>query len=548
MIRKGTFLTYFVPVVQKALSYFPQTETKKIEEIIDKIKRPYSTLERHITAVCRDKFLEMERIATRIESNTTQTNEMTTRTEPKISETAKGVKRIESQMDTVTRQNAEMAQKLDDFKTNRTPGTPGPETEALFQAESKYLNGQSWQYIWFLTPRWFDTTVNGIFLLGCDMQRTQGPSHFHYPIILNSTIPNTDHQIPDYYASNQGRVSYLLSPPRLPRLGRRAQSTSSGTRPRLTVAKILKTIDAPNPLAVVQDIVRILSEATTMEEEALARARWLLTCTRFRAWLVSPESDFLFVDGDCASSITPRTSALSVIGASLLVTIRKHIQACANPSIALGFFCGQHFSPSDDDFEYDSGPHSTRVGPLGVLGSLITQVITYPGTPSWKIDTNTNNQCQSALQAIDDIQNRTNPRQTARAMMHILNTLIRNLPPDTTVYIIIDNVSEQEETVHSEWDEALEEVICGFQKLTTPAPRRSDNIMQERVHVKVLFTSAYRCMAMERHLGLKQSNDIGNYHHIGLWAGNVDSIAGTVSGFHSDFEAMFGGTHRDGVD
>lgn len=135
-----------------------------MEEIIDNIKRPYNTLERHVTAVCRVKLLELGPLGRELLQMTTEIKERITLSEPANAEMHKAVKKMES----------EMGQILDGIKMNEMLQTPSAEMEALGQL--KGLHRQSWQSIWVLVPVWVNTAVNGIFQNGCDMQRTRGTS------------------------------------------------------------------------------------------------------------------------------------------------------------------------------------------------------------------------------------------------------------------------------------------------------------------------------------------------------------------------------------
>ncbi|KAM7212461.1 hypothetical protein V8F06_012148 [Rhypophila decipiens] len=470
----------------------PGIDTTKITQITDSIKRSYDRLQKRVTAICQLRIAELRDIGVQLVDSESKLLRM-------FNSAYQVTTKIDSNVEIVKKKQYEMDAKFEELMIM---GSNISRSEAVLlenMERLKSIHEQSLQAMKQMAEQLAMTTINGVYQSGCDMQRTR--EYYH-----------------DIYQEAHD-MTYLPLAPDSPRM--REQTHVRKTR-QLTSANILKAIDTPNPLILHQDIIKVLSDGTSMEDDVLRRGRWLFIMPRFRAWLTDQRSDYLFVDGDCSSVFSPRTSALSVTCASLLGTLNGNNEQQGH-TIALGFFCGEHFQLNGNDTD-SSSPNAN--GPLGILRSLIAQLLTYPGTPIWRFED----------QDWVETDFESNNQQAAKAMVRILRSLIAHLSRHTTVYIIIDNLSEYEGTLNYQWDEVMDVLVSGLIDIAATCT------MDKRgVYVKALFTCVCRCLALEKALDL--GDEFQDYeqdhHHISLWGGNVDSRAGVASAFEGDLQDLF---------
>ncbi|KAK4213982.1 hypothetical protein QBC37DRAFT_162624 [Rhypophila decipiens] len=471
----------------------PGIDTTKITEITDSIKKSYDRLQQRVTAVCQLRIAELRDIGVQLVDSETKLLRM-------FNAAYQVTTNIDYNVEIVKKKQYEMDEKFEELMMM---GSNISRSEAVLlenMERLKSIHEQSLQAMKRMAEQLAKTTINGVYQSGCDMQRTR--EYYH-----------------DIYQEGQ----YMTYSPLALDSPRMREQTHVRKPQQLSSTNILKVIEAPNPLVLHQDIIKVLSDGTTMEDDVLRRGRWLFTIPRFRAWLADQRSDYLFVDGDCSSAFSPRTSALSVICASLLGTLNGNNEQ-KGQTIALGFFCGEHFQLTGNDSDTDS-TSPTAFGPLGILRSLIAQLLTYPRTPVWRFED----------QAWAETDFELNDQQAAKAMIRILRSLIAHLSRRTTVYIIIDNLSEYEGTLNDQWDEVIDVLISGLIDIAATCT------MDKRgVYVKTLFTCVSRCLALEKALDLgDEFQDYEQDHHISLWGGNVDSRAGVASAFESDLQDLF---------
>jgi hypothetical protein len=175
-------------------------------------------------------------------------------------------------------------------------------------------------------------------------------------------------------------------------------------------ADFMDTLMPINPL---KDVEVIFRQAKSMAKHFLDRARWLMASKEFREWLLSGSSSLLFVDGHTTQvQHQGKTSPLSVILASLarsLVDERR--------GIVLQFYCGH------------SDLLDPALGPNAMIRSLIAQLLLFPKDADIPLD-------YLDPRALEDMR-----QHKIEALCYCFEHLLRQLEPNTPVYIILDGVS-----------------------------------------------------------------------------------------------------------
>lgn len=209
----------------------------------------------------------------------------------------------------------------------------------------------------------------------------------------------------------------------------------------------------------------------------------------FKKWLSPGQTEYLLVDGHCNGLSIRRCSPLSVFCASLTVAMAR-----APSTVSLAYFCGEHFADDDD-----------LAGPAGILRSLVTQLLQYPDLP------------EPHLEFIDPDFFKRISGYNVSSLCTLLHLLIRQIERGTTVYCMIDNISELEGTFN-EWADDLQLMVEGL----------LDIVEDPRVHatVKLLMTCEIR------------STEVMNYiaadNHVALRAGNIHSRPMMLTAFSDD--------------
>ncbi|KAH8647789.1 hypothetical protein BX600DRAFT_555235 [Xylariales sp. PMI_506] len=243
-----------------------------------------------------------------------------------------------------------------------------------------------------------------------------------------------------------------------------------------------------------EDMERVTAQGKTMEMEALGRGRWLMTEHRFRAWLISQQSDYLLVDGHCGAAMRHgRTSPLSVFSACLAGVL-------APTSVSLHFFCGQHFSDTDP-----------LAGPRAIVRSLIVQVLQYPSLPEMRVD------------FIDKEFYEELREHDLAALCDLFQLLIRKLESGTLVLCIIDNICEYESS-HGSWNESLHYAI-----------RRLVAVSEDE-NLAATFKLMITCKNRSTSIFQQYSED----KHVALRAGNIHTRPTKFAAFASDIDQVLG--------
>lgn len=190
---------------------------------------------------------------------------------------------------------------------------------------------------------------------------------------------------------------------------------------------------------------------------------------QFGAWLSSPNSDVLFINGNHgASEHQPPTSFVS---AKLVITIQnaeQEQQAKSGRSyrpriLTLSHFCAQHKHPKDAD-----------AGPDGMLRSLLAQLLT-----SWpEFDL-------TAMERLRDIN-----YDDVDDLTYIFEFLVAQIPPGVVVFCVIDAVTVLED--RKAWREGAARALEALVQLADM------HEVETRCVLKLLMTSPTNSRELHR--------------------------------------------------
>ncbi|KAL7811145.1 hypothetical protein V8C26DRAFT_409330 [Trichoderma gracile] len=203
--------------------------------------------------------------------------------------------------------------------------------------------------------------------------------------------------------------------------------------PVLTEGDILNLLQTPDPIA---DAERILRKESLMSDEALGYATLLRQKRQFQEWLSSEWPGLLLVDGCCRTESVGRSSPMSFFTASFASTLLQ-----SQSGMVLQFFCSHHTDPKKEDS-----------GPKGLLKSIISQLLLYPKPYSLSLDFVD----QSLYDAI--------AASNTDALCFLLERLFWQLQPTTTVYVLLDSISDFESNLN-DYGDRLDRVLASFRGL-----------------------------------------------------------------------------------
>ncbi|KAL6832071.1 hypothetical protein V8C40DRAFT_237789 [Trichoderma camerunense] len=206
--------------------------------------------------------------------------------------------------------------------------------------------------------------------------------------------------------------------------------------PALTESDIVNLLKTPDPIA---DAERILRKESLMSDEALGYATLLRQKRQFQEWLSSEAPGLVLVDGCCRTESVGRSSPMSFFTASFASTLLQ-----TQSGMVLQFFCSSHTDPLKDDS-----------GPKGLLRSIICQLLLYPKPYSLSLDFVD----QSLYDAV--------AAGNTDALCFMFERLFWQIQPTTTVYILLDSISDFESNLHDN-GERMERVLASFQRLIRP--------------------------------------------------------------------------------
>ena len=227
----------------------------------------------------------------------------------------------------------------------------------------------------------------------------------------------------------------------------------------ITVPELLDILAVPHMQAA-EDLDYILKKGSDFGSASQGQARYLVQTIQFKNWLHSPRSELLIVDANLDFHQTDKISPISVIGATLSLSVMK-----LQPAISLHFFCGQHLGGDD-----------MLRGPLGLLRSLISQLLLHSNILGHlNVDFITDHVYLNELQALG-----------LEPLCDVFLQLIRRLSPDMTVFCIIDGISWYEQDA---WDDGMHLILRSLNGMA--------NDPQLVPRFKVLLTSTSKCRSVE---------------------------------------------------
>ncbi|KAK8065117.1 hypothetical protein PG997_011864 [Apiospora hydei] len=226
--------------------------------------------------------------------------------------------------------------------------------------------------------------------------------------------------------------------------------------PVLSEQDLMHILDV-DPRSWTEDLASVLRQASRMDADSKARARWLMKTQHFQRWFGASHSALLLAAGALRLE---KVSPMSVFTSSIALNLLE-----PPDTIMLHFFCGKHLDADAED-------HLS--GPLGMLRCLIAQLVIAFKAPLPNLN------AIGSPQFIHDCYNRT-----LNALCEVFRLLVEHTPHGVTVFVLIDGVSWYEQ---GDWTADLNFIIGLFKVLTEP----------HRLPVfKVLLTSPSRAMEVQ---------------------------------------------------
>lgn len=238
----------------------------------------------------------------------------------------------------------------------------------------------------------------------------------------------------------------------------------------MSFADLFFTIGLPDPSFLGVDIEEVLRAGNRVK--GVSRGKELLVTKRFRCWVedTKRQSDILLVNGHLSDQTSGKISALSVLVA--LFSRAKTVPG----AVTLHHFCGLHSRHGD--------PGS---GPRGLMQSLVAQLILYlHQTQHQRGPARVSILGEGFLQDV--------VRREMVALCLLFSQLMAQLDRGTTVYCVIDNVSEFETSLGG-WNQEMSEVVGLLQHLA------NDDAQDRGPVLKVLMIASNRSIQIHRQVG-----------------------------------------------
>ena len=159
-----------------------------------------------------------------------------------------------------------------------------------------------------------------------------------------------------------------------------------------------------------QDLELVHRQGGALDFASYSQAQWLFQHDKFQIWLISANPQILLINGNMEEHAIDRVSPTSHICALLLRTLAN------TQAVSIHFFCGQHTSWAD--------PYT---GVKGLLRSLIVQLISLFDFDLIFINKRTYR---------DQLR-----RHDTGQLCDLFETLLRQVPIDTTIFCVVDGIS-----------------------------------------------------------------------------------------------------------
>lgn len=191
---------------------------------------------------------------------------------------------------------------------------------------------------------------------------------------------------------------------------------------------------------------------------------------RLREWIACDNSSSLLVNGQ---SEVQRRPPVSFLCATLVECLHQASRNPHAPVVVLSFFCGEHL-----DLGSDRNAH-----PIDMIMALSAQLLDVyedfdmePIRPLWH-----------QVQILEDVKN----------VFKLFNGLLKQLPPETTIFCVIDGISYYE-------DPARQHDLVEATKRFVSMTRKRD-----RPVVKLLMTSTASCSLIWKLFDQREILDMG---------------------------------------
>ncbi|KAK7936020.1 hypothetical protein PG985_001515 [Apiospora marii] len=249
----------------------------------------------------------------------------------------------------------------------------------------------------------------------------------------------------------------------------RSRQPSPSPIPTLSELDLMKILDV-DPQSWTDDLTSVLRQASRMDTDSKARARWLMKTRHFQSWLGTSHSTLLLAVGALALE---KVSPMSVLAISLDLP----------NTVVLHFFCGKHLDVDSED---------CLSGPNGMLRSLIAQLVLALRAPLPNLG------AIDSHEFLQDCYNRTLP-----ALCEVFRLLVQQVPQGVALYVLLDGVSWYEQ---AHWAADLGFIVGLLKDLAAPG-----GVPQ----FKVLLTSPNRTIEIQDLVDIQSE-------YISLAPGNMD--------------------------
>lgn len=261
-------------------------------------------------------------------------------------------------------------------------------------------------------------------------------------------------------------MAYAPSPSAHPSPWNRSLPTSSAIY--MSYDELYVLLNIPDPMTPAADLNQVIKGSYTQDRTALGRAMWLLNMERFKTWadIASHSSDLILVNGHLSGLTRGKISPLSVLAATL-----ASMPPFSPRLLILSHFCGLHTSPRDP-----------TAGPAGMLRSLIGQLILVQ-----------RDQHAMTTVTLDDTLVHQILSNDLAGLCDVFRALLMQVHPDTTVYCVLDNVSEFETSLLG-WENEICDVVYFLQTMMMAGqPRFGPKL-------RFLLTAANKSIKIHRQL------------------------------------------------
>ncbi|KAK7963557.1 hypothetical protein PG988_010531 [Apiospora saccharicola] len=246
------------------------------------------------------------------------------------------------------------------------------------------------------------------------------------------------------------------------------------TNPALTELDLMHILNVV-PQSWTDDLAFVLRQASRMDTDSKARARWLMKTRHFQDWFKAPHSALLLAVGAVRLE---KVSPMSVLTSSIALNLLE-----LPSTVVLHFFCGKHMDTDADD---------NLSGPLGMLRCLIAQLVLAYETPLPNLNS------MGPPEFVRDCYSRT-----LEALCEVFRRLVEQISQGVTIFVLVDGVSWYEQ---GGWAAELE-FIVGLLKVLS----RQDSLPV----FKVLLTSPSRTKNVQDLVDLSSE-------YVSLAPGNMD--------------------------